>query len=180
MPLVTAGSRLTAAMLSEDYSLTDISTTTVAATTSTTQLSRAWAIPAGDADVSTTYRLTAFGLGSQGGTQQQFKFNLKPGGSVAVWTTTGFVSASTAFQWRLVSELTVTQTGSAGTCMATMDLSVGNTGATPNNYGAAGFSQSFAFNTTVVQNMFFQAWMGGTAGSPSVTCYGSIFERLGG
>lgn len=178
MPLVTAGARLTAALLSQDYSQADISTFTVTATAAT-QCTTQWSIPANDANVGTVYRLTAMGLGTQGSTQQSLRFRINPGTSGPISTPAGFVTASSIFSWRLQAEMLVTATGSAGNAMVAASLTIGNTN-NNNNLGIAGFSQTVAIDTTVANPYYLLVFWGLAAGTPTVSCYSSIFERLGG
>jgi hypothetical protein len=179
VPLVSAGTRLTAALLSEDYSQTDISTFVFTAST-TTQCTNSWTIPANDASIGTTYRLTAMGLGTQGSSTTALKFNMKPAGAVQLATQLGFIAVSAPFQWRLTGELVVTTTGSSGTAMGCMSLNVGNTQSTAGNYACAAFTQSFTFNTTIANAFFYQGFWSSSGNSATATCYSSIFERLGG
>ena len=141
-------------------------------------ITKSWTIPANDAQVGTVYRITMWGRGTQGSTQQQLKMH-GFGGNAQVTTTTGFVGASLGFGWRAVSELIITGTGAGGTGHATFQLTVGNGGATPNFFATASTATGVTLDTTILNSFVPAAAWGSTTGSPTVTCEGSYFERLG-
>ena len=136
-----------------------------------TQCSKAWSIPAGDAEVGTTYRLTLSGSGTQGSTQQELLFETS-GGFATFGIPSTFEAASGTFGWKAVFEITVISTGASGTCNV-------SGWAAANNDPGVGFSQAVAFDTLTAFTFEIEGRWGSTTGAPTFTCYQSFLERLG-
>jgi hypothetical protein len=150
------------------------------------QFSKQWAIPANDPNAGTLYRLTLWGAGTQGSTQQL----LTPiplldataavgGGRTAVIST--LVAISQPFNIRLVYELLILTAGAGGTTLANCTVEV------TQNVGTVPLSQTISFttsgapaiDTTASHTFSFNAGWGSATGAPTVTSKGSLFERLG-
>jgi len=139
---------------------------------SATQCSKAWSIPANDAQVGTTYRLTLAGNGTQGSTAQGLFFETS-GGFAETPLAASFVGTSTAFFFKVVFEITVITTGSSGTC------NVSGTAIAGGSEASVGFTQAAAFNTTSAFTFEIESFWSSTTGTPTMTCYQSYLERLG-
>jgi len=140
-----------------------------------TQCSKAWSIPAGDAQAGTTYRLTVSGSGTQGSTARALTFQLSDGYAEAIISDT-FAATSAGFSFKVVFEITVITTGSDGTANFSCVATAGKNGA---GEVTAGFTQAGAFDTTSAFTFEAQAEWGATGGAPTMTSYQSFLERIG-
>lgn len=184
--LVTAGQRLTPAVLNRIYGLADTSSATVTAN-AYTQLSGQYIIPGGDADVGTAYRLTAFGNGTWGSTQQELDLRVTLGGTQLTSSAVAAAafSASASVRWRYCAVIIVASTGSAGTVVQNVSGEIVEA-ANPLNPGTASTNAvalcagqgTTAFNTTISNAFQIEAKWAATTGAPAVTCLGTLFERL--
>ena len=164
---------------------TDTSTNTNA-TASFAAMTKVWSIPAPDMRAGTCYRLTAWGNGVQGSTQQQLNMRLSGLDSATTLLNDmagATIAASASFHWRYVAEVTCTATGSPGTAIGggTFTWSQAAATTTGNAATAAFDSSSVAVSTAAGQNMTLQMQWNSIAGTtaPTITCTGSLFERLG-
>jgi hypothetical protein len=154
-----------------------ITVTSSTATNCTTAIS----IPANDAQPKTCYRLSAWGTGTQGSTQQTLSFDLAAfgvtGGGTGFAST--FVAANAGFTWNITGTAQVTSTGT-GTAVVQFNFTilVKQSGASSSSTLSGG-STSSAATTTAAESIAFQAKWGSTTGAPTITCTGSLFERLG-
>ena len=185
-----AGSRLTTALINHMYANADSVTTTVTAA-SLTDLSNIYTIPASDAAAGTAYRLSAFGNGTWGSTAQTLQFAACLAGS-AVGSNPPTIgssafSTSTAFRWDAQILLICATSGSTGTWYARINgsLSAYNTTLLPNTGSQCTLAFSYSNTTAVTQDttvantLSVRAAWGSTTGSPTLTCHGTTFERLG-
>jgi hypothetical protein len=183
MPLTYAGQRVTAELLSEDYSNADTNSTTVTAA-SATALGAAYSIPASDPAVNTVYRLVAFGTGTWGSTQQQL--NLMSYLAGAQVNSAGFAAAtfatSQAFDWEAEWILIISVIGSSGTCNCKLKAAVTATSASSADQGdqTLRVSSGSAIDTVVANTIQIYASWASTTGAPTLTCDGGYFEKLGG
>lgn len=174
-----AGQRITASLLNRMYGEADANSHTVTAA-SLTDLSSVYVIPANDASANTAYRLTCYGNGTWGSTQQQLNFqgtlastSLGSGGVPSTALT-----ASNSFRWYVTMNLVVATTGVSGTAVGAIDAQLYNT----NTSGQAGrviaCAGVVAMDTTAANNFKLQADWGSTTGAPTLTCLATIFERV--
>jgi hypothetical protein len=160
----------------------DTDTTSNSVTQSSlTRVTTSWSIPASDAIIGTTYRFTAWGTGTQGSTAQTLGFAIVAFG-VTFGTSrfpTSFAGINTAFGWMLNGIIQVTNTGT-GTANVTCQLVVSITaaGSSGGNF-LNGFSTTTAGTTSSTEPMYIECIWGSTTGAPTVTCTGSMIERLG-
>ncbi len=143
--------------------------------TASTDISPALTIPAYQAAAGVAYRITAFGPGTQGSTQQTLKFSLTPGNAAGVTIPATFAAASAGFFWRLQAEILITVSGASGTFTAALNGAV----ASGAGVAFAGETPSAALNTTAAWTLALQAAWGATTGSPTVTCDAAYLEILG-
>jgi hypothetical protein len=177
----TAGQRLTAAALNHMYGSGDATSHTVTAATQT-QLSSQYVINANDAAVGASYRLCCWGTGTQGSSAQNILFRAnRIGGSGlnAVTTGSGFCATSQQFRWwaRMTYLVSATGSGGGGTGFlegALEQISV-TTGSVPFNSEWDGDTVNTAANWGIEIDC---AW-GSTTGAPTITCKGTLFERVG-
>ncbi len=104
-----AGQRITANLLNRMYGEADATSHVVTQAVSN-PVSSSYTVVANDMSLNTAYRLTAFGIGTWGSTQQQLTFSLNYGGvSLATLNiaATAF-STSAAFRWKLTGLLVFT------------------------------------------------------------------------
>lgn len=190
MPLVLAGQRITAGVLSQDYSAGDTSSVTVTQATQN-PLSKLWTIPANDPQPNTAYRLYVRGFGTWGGTVHNL--NLYPfltGNAVGLSPTldSSVLSASATFRWSMWITLMCLTTGSSGTWQLGMTGVVTQTannvipGTAANNTipFEGGNSTPYTQDTTVANTLAAYAAWGNTTGAPTLTSTFSLFEKCGG
>jgi hypothetical protein len=132
-----------------------------------------WPIPAGDALATTTYRLTCWGVATYTGTAQNIGFRgYFSGTNEGAWTfPASFVTASTC--WRVEYIINVLSAGAGGTAQYTLTAWLNNSS------GVGASSSPQAFDTTVSNTMHVEGTFATGATTVALTCYGSIFERLG-
>jgi hypothetical protein len=181
MPLVLAGQRVSAAVLSEDYTDTDTSSHTVTAN-SFTQLSPYFSIPANDPQVGTAYRVTAWGTGAWGSTAQQGNWSLALNNSSV--STAGLASGSFATSqsivWRWTGLIVIQTVGSSGTFELVHEAFASqNSSGTTTNFAVRATTGN-AIDTTGSNTFGLGFSWNATTGSPTVTCQGALFEKLGG
>lgn len=174
-----AGQRITANLLNRMYGEADANSHTVTAAT-LADLSSVYVIAANDASANTAYRLTAYGTGTWGSTQQ----NLVVQGTLAS-TSLGSgtvpstaLSASVAFRWYVTLNLVVATTGSSGTVVGGLDFQLYNTGTGGQAGRAIACAGAVAMNTTIANNFKLQANWASTTGASTLTCLATIFERV--
>jgi hypothetical protein len=183
MPVTYAGQRITAAFLSLDSTQADTTTHTVTQA-SANPLSTSYNTTAGDA-ANVTYRLTSFGNGTwaTSGPQQLNIISYYAGSSVnSGGVAAGTFATSQSFYWRAVFTVIVSTTGSSGSMNCLLDICTGATtaGAADQGQSTLRFTNGTTINTTIANAMQLQADWGSTTGSPTLTAYGTIFERMGG
>lgn len=134
-----------------------------------------WAVPAYDSQVSTAYRLTAWGTGTQAATPTtlQMAGNFGSTNYAAAVSGTGFAAGGAAFTWKAEIIFICVTTGAGGTCVVSMSAQIrsGTTSTT-----LVGEQTGIAFDTTASRTFYMSATFGAAA---SLTCDGSLFERLG-
>ena len=145
-----------------------------------TRITKAWPITANDAQVGTVYRLKAFGTGTQGSTQQNLTTDGNTGHPSLIVAGT-IIGVSQGFSWESEAEMRVTATGSGGTAdmKTAFKWQAAATGTTSNTWSGVQASTAVAFNTTIAQTSQIRMQWASTTGAPTITCYGSTFERLG-
>jgi hypothetical protein len=189
MPQVSAGQKVTAAELSQAYTLADSNSHTVTAA-AYTDLSSIYTIPANDAAAGMAYELVAFGNGTTGSSGETMQFGLNLGGSVVgvapILGSTAF-STSEAFRWRMSLILIPVTTGVTATWMGSLEGTITQSannvlpgaGSQDSVSIAGGNSSPYTQDSTVANafSLWFQ-W-GATTGSPTITCHGTRFTRCG-
>jgi hypothetical protein len=152
------------------------------------QASKAWSIPAYDAQVGTIYRVTIYGTGTEGTTSDGLNARALAFGTSAA--PRGFaasvVALSTAFAFKSVMEVQITAIGSAGTAIVTNTITM-STGTTGTGITVTNSASAVAVDTTSMSSINTQSaatmeaeleWAA-TTGSPTITIYSSTFERIG-
>lgn len=181
MPLAYAGSRVTAGLLSEDYTDGSATGNTVTAAT-ITDLSPTFTIPAGDPQPGTAYRLTCFGTGTWGSTAQQLQLEAYVAG--AAITNAGIPAAtfntSEGFAWKVTVDIVIATTGTGGTYTIHQDCAASTTAASSRGNTPQRNSSGNAINTTVSNAVVVRAVWASMTGAPTITCDGAVFEKLGG
>jgi hypothetical protein len=147
-----------------------------------TRITKAWAIPAGNGQVSAVYRLKAWGFGTEGSTAQNLTWSVALAGVVLQSVTATALTASGAFRWTVEILLHVVTMGAGGTADVALDGRWATT-ASPTVEGSFAAGSAAAggetLNTTVANTLaLFVAWAS-TTGAPTITCDGSTFERVG-
>lgn len=184
-----AGQVVTASMLNATYTDSDGNNSTSTGT-SLAPVSTTYTIPASDAAVGTVYRLTAWGAGQWGSTQQKLTFaialagiTLAPQPSIAA----AALSASAAFSWRALLELECLSTGATGTWSASLSGTVTETANAELPGTAADNTVPFAGNTgltdvtqdtTAAISFVIEAQWASTTGAPTITGVSTYRERL--
>jgi hypothetical protein len=162
-----------------------IANTDVTTITSTfaafTRITNSWPVPADDARTGTTYRLSAWGTGTQGSTAQTLSFELTAFGVTAAGTgfPATFAGAGLAFGWNVTGTVQVTATGAGtATIQYNYTVTIKAAGASASSV-LSGFGSTSAGTTTTAENLFFSVQWGSATGAPTITCEGSVFERAG-
>ena len=159
---------------------TDVTTITVTAA-AFTRITNSWSVPASDARTGTTYRLSAWGTGTQGSTAQTLSFELTAFGVTAAGTgfPAAFAGVSVAFGWNVTGTVQVVSTG-AGTAVVEYNytVTIKAAGASASSV-LSGFGSTTAGTTTAAENLFYSVQWGAVVGAPTITCTGSVFERVG-
>jgi hypothetical protein len=186
---ITAGQKLTAAVLNHMYAISDTAVTTVTAATAQ-NLSTVYVIPGNDMAAGVAYRLTASGDGQQGSTRQNLQFAVGFAG-----TSIGFqpIIDSTAFavsallRWKISIMLIPIVIGASLTFNTNIEGCVTQAannlipGTAANNtvpFGAGNITASTG-DSTIANNFALRAQWGATTGAPTITCRATVFERLG-
>lgn len=156
---------------------TDVGTGNVTQTTATA-ITKAYAIPVNDLVVGTKYRLTAYGGGQQGSTQQQLNityFGVTISvGATAIWGVSQF------FSWEASAEFAVSVVGSSGSCSVKLSFTSQNNaiGTAANNISLVQ-SGARSIDTTAVNFAGIQMFWTANVGAPAIQCLGSSMERMG-
>lgn len=156
--------------------------TTVTAAANT-RITKAWPIPANDAAADTVYRLTAWGFGANGTTLQNLTWNIGLNGTgirSVVVVPPGAVSQST--RWKVEILFHVVSTGAGGTADAVLDGTWSSPQAASTAQALTAGSTTAggeAIDTTAANDLELIVGWASTTGAPSLTCLGSMFERLG-
>lgn len=168
-------------------SQSDLTTFTVTAAANT-QFSKQWSIPANDASAGTVYRLTVWGSGTQGSTQQTFTptpvldSTVLVGGNRTTVPST-LIAISTSFNFRIIYELLILTTGAGGTALPSLTVEITQNTANPTTAQTmtltAGPAASSSIDTTGARTMSCDLTWGSTTGAPTATSKFSLFERLG-
>lgn len=159
-----------------------------------TAITATWTIPAGDANVGTLYRLTFFGFGTWGSTQQALTMNARlDAGSTMAGGGTGQIQAtaiaiSTGIFIRGVVEVLIVSTGAGGTATVTQEFTViarssllpgtaaNNTITSLNSNSTSG--GTVAYDTTASHTLDMSCTWASTTGSPTMTGTQSFLERI--
>lgn len=171
--------------------LATVNINTVTATTFT-NLTNA-TIPAADAEVGATYKLTAFGNGTWGSTQQQLTLAARFGaaatntvGSTPAITNTA-LAASAAFQWSATVTAVCVTTGVTGTWSVSITGCVTETanpllpGTAANNtipFASGTGSTDITLDTTIAEILGISALWASATGAPTISKHISYFERI--
>lgn len=185
---VLAGQRITPAVLNRIYGTADTNEHTVNQA-SFTDLSTIYAVPAGDPQPGTAYRLSISGNGAWGSTQQALSFAAALSGTdvgTAPSIAAAALSASAAFDFEVEIKIICVTNGSGGTWKTRIKGTISET-ANPELPGtAADNTVSFVGtthvavtqDTTVAINLSVQAKWGSTTGGPTLTCRETLFEKV--
>lgn len=154
------------------------------ATTTPTQLSGAFNIPANDAVANTCYRLRLYGTGTTGTTPPLFSITLDGMGATGQ-ASTGWAAAalpaSTTFEYWVEAIIMVNTTGAAGSARMFLSGGVSANGRPTTgqsiNFGAA--NTAVTVDTTTLSQMLIKIAPGSITGAPSINGHASTFERLG-
>ena len=176
-----AGQRLTASALNHMYGAGDNTPHTVTAATETT-LSSQYVIAANDAAVGTAYRLSCWGTGTQGSSAQTLTFRANTIGGVglnSVTTASSFCATSQTFRWWARMTCMTSPIGSGGAITGFLEGAVEQVSVTS---GSVPFNSEWdgsSLNTTTNWGIEIDCAWGSTTGSPTITCRGTLFERVG-
>lgn len=166
--------------------LADVTLYSTTAATNT-QITNQYTVPANDANVGTTYRLTAWGdmhIAALGSEQAAHWWVTAFGNTlttVSIASATEFTTG-TFYSWHLTSTVQVTSTGSGGAANAWMSGVYGafNTPQQEGNAGAlANGTSGNAAATNAASTIYLQAAWSATETSQTMRCFGSTLERLG-
>ena len=181
MPTFLAGQRLTASALNHMYAAADASNRTVTAATMT-PISSQYAIAANDAAVGTAYRLTCWGVGAQGSSAQNLSVRANTISGVGLNLVTidsGFCSTTAQFRWMARMTTVASAIGSGGTITGFLEGLVVQTGVTSPSINFNSEWSGSAINTSTNWGIEIDCEWGSVTGTPSITCNGTLFERLG-
>lgn len=166
-------------------------TLNVVTQTSPTQLSKAYNIPAGDPQVGTMYRLSAWGdVHTPAASPQAMKWTLQFGSTQlagVAYAGTQY-SISTFYEWYLTALVQVMAIGgsSSGTLDTWVSVNQGAFGvnqnpalAPPNCAGFAGASSGNAVSTNTNNNLQLLGSWAAVETAQTARCFGSMLERLG-
>jgi|SRR5580698_1741461 hypothetical protein len=185
--LVLAGQTITPAVLNRIYGTGDAVAHTVN-NTSYAQLSSIYAIPASDAQSGTAYRLSTFGNGTWGTAEA---LTIAVGlagteiGTTPVISGSAFSNAA-AFDFELNATLICVTNGTSGTWVAKIRgvltqsaNSVLPGTAADNTADVVGCTHTAVTqDTTIADNFGVYAKWAGTTGSPTLSCVGTLFEKV--
>lgn len=148
-----------------------------------TDLVTPYTIPANDALAGTTYRLTCGGTGTWGSTQQNL--TLSPFfGTVStisqVVVGAAQIPISQPIRWAVTTIVSIVTAGTAGTMLSYSggNLIQGTTGGAAIAL-AVSTTANVAVNTTISNPLSLKATWASITGAPTITCVGSLMERLG-
>ena len=181
MSTFLAGQRLTASAMNHMYGSGDASARSATAA-SMTQISSQYVIPANDAAIGVAYRLCTWGLGTQGSSAQTlaFRANTISGAGLAATTIgSGFASTNAGFRWWARMTCLVSQIGSGGTITGFLEGGVVQVSTTNTTSGFNAEWQGSSINTTTNWGIEIDCQWGSTTGSPTISCAGTLFERIG-
>lgn len=156
------------------------STTFTVATTGLKQFSKAWDLPANDPAADVIYRLTLWGTGKQGSTADGASFAIHIGSVsiIALSLATSAWTASVQANFRLQVELQCTAAGVNGNFNAGGLFVLTNASTAAAIYAAAILDNGNTVDTTADNKLeVFWQWSAAT-GSPTVSSFGSILERI--
>lgn len=161
-----------------------------ATTTAFQNLTKIWAIAAGDiAQLNTGYRLTVGGTIAMGTTAQALTFGLSVFSNNTMQLPIGAAEflASTNYWFRMQGEIIFNPIGASGQFLGSYKVNLGVSGA--NQATVAGTAQTaggFAsegvvnsINTTVAGSIALQAKWGAVVGAPTITGRYSVLEKIG-
>ena len=186
--LVLAGQTITPAILNRIYGQADGISHTVN-NTSYAQLSSLYTIPAGDAQDGTAYRLTTFGNGTTGTTEAlYFSAGLAGSeiGTAPEISGSALATGAAAFDFEATVTLICVSNGTSGTWVASIRGVVTQSAnailpgtAADNTIPFAGCTHTAVTQDTTVGNTFgiYAKWAG-TTGTPTLSCVGSLFEKV--
>jgi len=186
--LILAGQTITPAVLNRIYGTADTTSHTVNNTTFA-NLSSSYTIPGGDPLAGTAYRLTVFGNGSWGSTQQILTVAATLAGT-NIGTTPQIAStalaASAAFDFEFIIKIVCVSPGSSATWRAAISGSVTETAnailpgtAADNTVGLNGCTHSAITRDSTADNAFvIQAKWASATGAPTLTSLATIFEKV--
>jgi hypothetical protein len=186
---VAAGQAVTASELNATYTDSDPNNNT-SSSTSFAGISTTYTIAANDAAVGTIYRITCWGTGTWGATQQKLTLGIALAGTVLtpqpIIASTA-LAASAAFSWRAVIELQCISTGATGTWSASISgvitqtannilpgTAADNTIPFTGNTGTSDVTQ----DTTASISVALQALWASVIGGPTITGVSTYRERL--
>jgi hypothetical protein len=185
--LVLAGQTITPGVLNRIYGTADAVPHTVNGT-SYTQLSSVYSIPASDPNAGTAYRIMTFGNGEMGTTEAlQISVGLADTeiGTAPIVSGSAF-STNALFDFEIWVKLICVGSGSSGTWVATINGLFTETAnsvlpgtVADNTVPVTGCTHSAVTQDTTVANDFgiYAKWAG-TTGSPTLSCLGTIFEKV--
>lgn len=179
MAVYRAGQIVTDAELNTGTAQVDLTAITCN-TTSSTNCSKTWDIPPNAAQGGSSWRLTTFGKLQMGTTADATSWYMGIGPSAAttveiVNAAGGDIPASDLVHWIVIIHFVVNVAGASGTCSVwgTMEYGDLTTHELTWTNGAVA-----SFNSTVDNQLSFVFSFGSITGSPTLTSYLSIFERM--
>lgn len=186
--LVLAGQTITPAVLNRTYGTGDSTQHTVNVATFAT-LSTVYTIPALDALTGTAYRVSCFGNGTWGSTQQNLSFGMFLAGTqigASVTANSTVFPTSAAFDWEAEFTIWCVTAGSSGTWIGrirgtlteTANNIVVGTAADNSVPFAAGVHTAVTQDTTIDNTFAIQAKWASTTGTPTMTCLSTLFEKV--
>jgi hypothetical protein len=142
-------------------------------TATNADLSASFTVPANDASAGTVYKLTCWGTGTGAtGTAVTLSIGLAIGGaSPGAFSPATLPAAGARFSWKYECHLYVTATGPSGSITPSAVFTWGSTPTVSN-------SSAQTVNTTQPNQVVLVAEWASTAGSPTITCLGTILEWL--
>lgn len=163
--------------------LVGVDTTGYGTSSSTlTQVTNAWTIPAGDSIVNTAYRLTAYGQGSIGAAASLLQFFIASFGTTGAGTgINSGVATGQSFAWMVTGTLVIVSSTTAhfetnGVCL--IGNANGGRASTTNNVSFCSNSLSTAISAGSATTMMLQAQFGVPGAGTTMNCNLSTFERL--
>jgi Pectate lyase superfamily protein len=129
-------------------------------------------IPIRDAQVGSTYKITAFGHGTQAtGTSVNLSLRATYGGGLGAFTAGTNPGAGAAFTWSYSAYITVTATGASGSLNLFDNFQWNGVSTYHSNV-------TVALNSTVTNVIGLFADWASTTGTPTITCDSYLIERL--